>query len=326
MFSSLLPAPKYSVGKKIPQINVPSKSSSKALLSWTSQNSNELIVQNTNTTRTIANLHMNKDGSLNYSQTISAAANPGRQTQTSYEDTIPLKVRYPNLKHHFPKPSSDDEELQECIEETRDAINKILSSKLGVESKDKSEVSYYKYKTNEIINPNNNEEEGRGRERVLQIRDLQEDPMLPPKFKLRKNRHKEPSPPPPILKKTATKPLSKEEQQKWNIPAAISNWKNNQGFTISLDKRMLAANGGSSEDTSDALNIEKFGSLSSALEDADKQAREEITIRNQLMKELAIKEQQEKEQKLKELAEISRMERSKRRHSDSRNPVKKQRY
>lgn len=272
---------------------------------------------------------MNPDGSLNYSQTIALASTPeSRTSHTSYEDTIPLKKRFPSLKHYFPKPSIEETEL--CVSDTHEVIKNIIAEKLGIlDAKDeKDQVTYVKYESNSIIQPEGGEEGSRGR--TVEIRNFQEDPMLPPKFKLRKNRHKEPSPPPPILKKAEpVKTVTKEEREKWNIPAAISNWKNNQGFTISLDKRMMAANGGSqqtSEEMEELLNIEKFGDLSQALENADKQAREEITIRNTLMREQAIKDQQEKDQKIRELAEISRRERNKRSTSDDQQESKKRKY
>lgn len=224
-----------------------------------------------------------------------------RGAQSTYQDAIPLKKRYPNLRHHFPRYTREtcpDESLEICISETKKAIDKILGIE-GEDSKKKSAVSYVKYAAGD-------------EERTLEIRQVQVDPMLPPKFKLRKNRHREPSPPPPILKDTslATQKLTKEDREKWNIPAAVSNWKNNQGFALSLDDRIRAANSGDS--TSDVLNVEKFSTLSSALEGADKEARVEIAMRNRIRQEQAIKDQQEKEEKLRELAVRARNEKYRR--------------
>jgi SNW domain-containing protein 1 len=310
MLSTLLPKPK-TVGKRIPQLNSLSSTEYNATRVLgnrrpTPSSHHIQIVLDNDSKNTISKLRLNADGSLNYEQTIALGANSDKNVQTSFEDTIPLKERFPNLKHFFPKPTP--EEQRECIEETRIVINRLLNEKMGVldTRMAKGEVTHVEYNTRPLV-----DEPARGRQ--LHIREFQEDPMLPPKFKLRKNRQKEPSPPPPVLKQAPAKPLLKEEQREWNIPAAISNWKNNQGFTISLDKRILAANGGSVDINPDELlNLQKFGDLSLALEDADQKAREEITIRNNRMKELALKEQQEKELKLKELAEISRRERHKR--------------
>ncbi|ODV81918.1 uncharacterized protein CANTADRAFT_43791 [Suhomyces tanzawaensis NRRL Y-17324] len=312
MFSSLLPKPKHAPYD--PSLNVrvsrtTSRHSSQLL--HLPKSSNKTIIDNPHTNNTISKLHLNPDGTLDYNLTIASAT--GSNVQASYEDTIALKKRFPKLKHHFPRydlHTSPDSSLQKTVRETKKAIAALMNRGAGSSSKSTNEVSYVKYENNSLV-------EGEDRGRVIQIREFQEDPMLPPKFKLRKNRHKEPSPPPPILKNTnaSQTKLTKEDREKWNIPAAISNWKNNQGFTISLDKRVMAANGGKEEEVPD-LNIEKFGKLSSALENADKEAREEIRIRNEMMRELAIKEKQEKEAKLRELAEATRRERGKRANHD----------
>ncbi|CAH2351290.1 pre-mRNA-processing protein 45 [[Candida] railenensis] len=330
MFSSLLPIPKV-IGKQIPKSNRTQKNDpTKLMLTDSSSSSSTTIVHqpsDSKSSNVIKTLHLT-NGSLDYSKTIALASSSTRSVQSSYEDTIPLKVRFPHLKHFFPKPTK--EEIDECVADTAETIQKILSESLGVDkNQKKDEVSYVNYESKSIVGDvgDSDEVEGSGgRGRVLQIRNFQEDPMLPPKFKLRKNRHKDPSPPPPILKKNSSggAPLTKEDKEKWNIPSAISNWKNNQGFTISLDKRMAAND--QSQEGDLGLNVEKFGNLSQALEDADKKAREEITIRNELMRELAIKEQKEKEEKLRELAEASRRERYKRPSNESSNQSAKRRF
>ncbi|KAK6203317.1 component of the spliceosome [Scheffersomyces amazonensis] len=339
MFSSLLPLPKHSEyateSSKI-KVAVPKADKlSQKVLSIPMQVSSEKtsIIKSDNEVNngTISKLIVNKDGSVNYSQTIAISNNKdNRSVQTSYEDTIPLKKRYPNLKHHFPRfnlRDCPDNSLQTCVDDTRNVINKILNAKLGISAEtnssasssanSNSDVNIIKYTSNSLIQ---DEEESRGRERIIQVRQYVEDPMLPPKFKLRKNRHKTPSPPPPILKNVneLESKLTKEDREKWKIPAAISNWKNNQGFTISLDKRILAANGGSVPGESQLetnLNIEKFGNLSTALEDADRKAREEIRVKNEAAKLQAIKDKQEKELQLKRLADLSRNQRK--RHYDT---------
>lgn len=311
MFSSLLPAPKYATYDPTTKISLKTEQKSKSTIPRLVDNviTSKTITNIQPTSNAILNVQVNSDGSLNYSSTI-ALANflSSRRVQASYEDTIPLKLKYPNLKHHFPRydlETCPDDSLVKCLNETRAVIDKLIDQKNGIDPEAKAKVnetSFVKYTPNSLTNDSN--------ERVVQIKNYQEDPMLPPKFKLRKNRHREPSPPPPILKNTSStdNKLTKEDRDKWNIPAAISNWKNNQGFTISLDKRMLAANGGS--ESTAPINLEKFGKLSEALEKADKEARENIKIRNEILHEKALKEQQEKEMKLKELAEITRLERS----------------
>lgn len=65
----------------------------------------------------------------------------------------------------------------------------------------------------------------------------------------------------------------------------ISNWKNTGGFTIPLDKR-LAADGRGTQETS--IN-NKFAMLSEALYVSERKAAEELRMRNQIRKKMAIK-------------------------------------
>lgn len=316
MFSGLLPKPKHSAyirpengarvssGKNLSLLaTLPSQVTS------TFNSSTTTIIPNPNKLGTaLANLHIKSDGAVDYTATIAAAnANPARKVQASHEDTIPLKMRYPNLKHSFPRYSlanCPDDSLRECLEETKQIVDRLIDVKNGIDVEAKARdnaTSYVSY------TPSSFDEEETDRGRTFQIKTYKEDPMLPPKFKLRKNRHRTPSPPPPVLKKTTGPPLTKEEREKWHIPSAVSNWKNNQGFTIALDKRILAAHGGTSDTPLD-INLERFGNLSTALESAEKQAREDIKIRNELLKEKAAKQQREKEAALEELARRSRAE------------------
>lgn len=290
MFSSLLPKPKHTKYETIPVI-LPRKTVSKVLAAPRSTLTE--IVYDTNKTE----LHLNSDGTLNHAKTNAANA-ALNIVQTSYADTIPLKVRYPNLKHHFPRytlQTCPDDSLATCLEETRELINKILAKNEGVEESQDTVVNY----TPNSLDPENE------RGRTIEIRTYQEDPMLPPKHKLRKNREKAPSPPPPVLKAAPKAKVTKEIKDKWHIPSAVSNWKNNMGYAISLDKRVKAASGGSAGEGV-TVNMEKLSSLSQALSEADQQAREEIRIRNEHRKEEALREQQEKEKQLQKLVETSR--------------------
>ena len=79
-----------------------------------------------------------------------------------------------------------------------------------------------------------------------------------------------------------------------------------QGYTIPLDKR-LAADGRGLQTT--VIN-DKFASLSEALFTAESKAREAITLRAAMQKELLLKEKSKKESELRELAMKARMEKA----------------
>ena len=58
-----------------------------------------------------------------------------------------------------------------------------------------------------------------------------------------------------------------KEQQDWKIPPCISNWKNNRGFTMSLDKRLVADGRGLQDHT---IN-DNFAKLAQSLYMADRE-------------------------------------------------------
>ena len=108
------------------------------------------------------------------------------------------------------------------------------------------------------------------------------DPMMPPKNKhLKAPRGPEEDAPPPVLHAPAVK-LSKEEREKWDVPACISNWKNSRGYTIPLDKR-LAADGRGCRVDEGTVNS-NFANLSESLYLAEREAREEVRVRADVRK------------------------------------------
>ncbi|ODQ77991.1 hypothetical protein BABINDRAFT_163041 [Babjeviella inositovora NRRL Y-12698] len=183
---------------------------------------------------------------------------------------------------------------------TRAGLQKIIDAKMGNTPMAENASTYVKYSSNSLASSTTNE-------RIIKIQDIQEDPMLPPKHQLRKNRHRDPSPPAPVLRE-AIKPATAEEQKQWRIPSAVSHWKNPLGFTVSIEQRLAANNGGTLERSQAELNNTNFANLAEALSDADREAREGIKIRSQLQHQRLELEQREKEQRLRELADRARQE------------------
>ena len=144
------------------------------------------------------------------------------------------------------------------------------------------------------------------KQRVIQMVPKQIDPMQPPKHQHRKAPRGPADDPVPVLHAPPEK-LSKEEREAWNIPASISNWKNTRGYTIPLDKR-LAADGRGLRD--DATINPNFATLSESLYVAERQAREEVRMRAQVQKRLAVQEKERREEELRELALRARRERA----------------
>lgn len=135
--------------------------------------------------------------------------------------------------------------------------------------------------------------------------EAQVDPMEPPKHKHSKVPRGPGSPPVPVLHSPPRK-LTVEDQQAWKIPPCISNWKNQRGFIIPLDKRLAADGRGLQEVT---IN-NKFAMLSEALYISERKAAEDLQVRNQIRKKMAMREKTEREESLREMANRARLERS----------------
>ena len=111
--------------------------------------------------------------------------------------------------------------------------------------------------------------------------------MEPPKHLLQKALRGPGSPPVPVLHSPPRK-LTVEDRQSWKIPPCISNWKNARGYTIPLDKRLAADGRGLQEVT---IN-NKFAMLSESLYVAERKASEDLRIRNQIRKKMAMREKE----------------------------------
>ncbi|KAF2970063.1 hypothetical protein GQX73_g3501 [Xylaria multiplex] len=141
--------------------------------------------------------------------------------------------------------------------------------------------------------------------RIIKIVERQKDPMSLPKFKHKKIPRGPPSPPPPVLRSPPRK-LTAQDQEAWKIPPPVSNWKNPAGFTIGLDKRLVADGRG----LEDVTINDKFAQFSEALFMADRHAREEVRQRALMQQRLAEKEKAQKEDSLRMLAQKAREERA----------------
>lgn len=142
-------------------------------------------------------------------------------------------------------------------------------------------------------------------QRVIKMVEAQIDPLEPPKHKHTKAPRGPPSPPVPVLHSPPRK-ITVADQQAWKIPPCVSNWKNARGFIIPLDKR-LAADGRNQQEVT--IN-NKFATMAEALFIAERKATEDLKMRNDQRKKMALKEKEEREEALREMANRARMERA----------------
>jgi SNW domain-containing protein 1 len=131
-----------------------------------------------------------------------------------------------------------EEEVQATAEKTRAALEKLVNGK--IKAAQPKNVPDSQGKTSFIrYTPGQQNGEAGLKQRIIKMSDVVEDPLEPPRFKHKKIPRGPPSPPPPVLRSPPRKATA-AEQKEWMIPPCISNWKNNKGFTIPLDKRLAA--------------------------------------------------------------------------------------
>lgn len=217
-------------------------------------------------------------------------------------DLVPIANRSDLTEDDRAMVRPDAATINEVTERTKAALEKITHGKIKATQpkhvpKSNNDASYIRY------TPANAGAEGK--QRIIKMTEVQEDPLEPARFKHKKLPRGPGSPPAPVMHSPPRAPTA-EEQKDWMIPPCISNWKNNHGFTVPLDKR-LAADGRGLQDVHINDNFAKF---SEALYVADRHAREEVRARAQMQQLLAQKEKTQKEENLRLMAQRAREERS----------------
>ncbi|KAJ7217177.1 pre-mRNA-processing protein 45 [Mycena pura] len=245
-------------------------------------------------------LQVDSEGNVRYD----AIAHQGQRTdkiiQSQFKDLVPLLHRkdITDEDRSMERPSED--EVQETAERTRAALEKLVTGKIKAAQPKHvpdsvGQTSYIRY------TPGQQNGSAALKQRIIKMSTVVEDPLEPPRFKHKKIPRGPPSPPPPVLRSPPRK-ATPQEQKEWMIPPCISNWKNNKGFTIPLDKR-LAADGRGLQDVHINDNFAKF---SEALFVADRHAREEVRQRSLMQQKLAQKEKASKEENLRMVAKRAR--------------------
>ncbi|CEM37592.1 unnamed protein product [Vitrella brassicaformis CCMP3155] len=198
----------------------------------------------------------------------------------------------------------DEDVIEANLQRTKAALEATLEKKLSagaVKRQDAKDPTYIKYTPNQQAPGHNSG----CAQRMVAVVEKQLDPLEPPKFKHKRVPRGPPEAPPPVQHSPPRK-LTQQDQKEWKIPPAVSNWKNQKGYTIPLDKR-LQADGRHLQDST--IN-DKFAALSEDLYIAERKAREEIKLRNELRKRQKAQEEEMREQQLRSLAAKARAERS----------------
>ncbi|WVR03715.1 pre-mRNA-processing protein 45 [Kwoniella sp. DSM 27419] len=248
-------------------------------------------------------LQVDQDGLVRYDAIAQHGRAAGSKVQSSFKDLVPLANRTDVTEKERTMERPDAESVNETAERTRLALERITHGKIKAAQpkhvpKTNNDASYIRYTPA-------NQGAGEGKQRIIKMTEVQEDPLEPARFKHKKIPRGPDEPPPPVLQ-SPPRAVTAQDQKDWMIPPCISNWKNNKGYTVPLDKR-LAADGRGLQDVHINDNFAKF---SEALYVADRHAREEVRARSQMQQLLAQKEKAQKEENLRLLAQKAREERS----------------
>lgn len=167
-------------------------------------------------------------------------------------DLVPLSKRDEVKDKSLDRPS--ESAVLSTTERTRLALESITSGKIAsarpstVSLKDSSSSEYIRY------TPASTSDQGK--QRIIKMSTVAEDPLEPPRFKHKKIPRANDEAPPPVMQSPPRR-ATVQEQKDWQIPPCISNWKNNKGYTIPLDKR-LAADGRGLQDVSRVGSCGRF--------------------------------------------------------------------
>ncbi|KAF2172717.1 hypothetical protein M409DRAFT_16679 [Zasmidium cellare ATCC 36951] len=248
-------------------------------------------------------LQVDNEGKVKYDAIARRGHSENRVIHASFKDLIPLRQRADVGEISLEKPS--EEEVQESKERTQLALQTLVDGTLAaqkpknVKGTTRPEPTFVRYTPANQMGDNSKKQD-----RIMKIVQRQQDPMEPPKHKIKKVPRGPPSPPPPVMRSPPRK-LTAEDQEAWKIPPPVSNWKNPKGYTVPLDKR-LAADGRGLQDVT--IN-DKFAQFAEALHTADRHAREEVQQRQRMQQRLAEKEKEAKEEHLRQLAMRAREDR-----------------
>lgn len=255
----------------------------------------------TDTSQKTVPITTDSEGRIKYEAILDPNSN--KQIAARYEDLAARRFDEDELRR------PDPEEEAEITARTKAALEKVIDGKLsaaqttniGDEAQNSNGPTYIRYTPSQKgagFNSGSNQ-------RIIRLSEAPQDPLEPPKFKLKKAPKGPPSPPAPVMHSPPRK-LTVKDQQDWKIPPCISNWKNNRGYVIPLDKR-LAADGRGLQDVQ--IN-DGFAKLAESLYIAERNAREEVAKRAEVNHLLTAMEKEKKEEMLRRLAQEARMERA----------------
>lgn len=191
------------------------------------------------------------------------------------------------------------ESLNSIKSSTLNSIEKKLSfkdNKTNFTDNAKNQFIHYVPNNNSNINSltNNNNH------KLINIRSMPSDPCEPIKFKHRRMQ-KEPEPPVPVLR-SPPKKLSAKTVRKWNVPPCMSNYKNQKGYTVPIEMRIMS----DMRNNKDLKLSENFAKISDIINICEKESKLRIEERAKAKNSINLVNALKKEQELLIAAEAVR--------------------
>lgn len=181
-------------------------------------------------------LQVDESGRVRYDALARRGHDEKRVVFSQHKDLVPMDI-------HEGDPALDrpsEEQIQENLDKTRNALMKIVSGKSASDAQKLHSMTHGKAEPQFVrYTPQSLGTGQAGQTRIVRLSAVQEDPLEPPRFKHRKLPPRPGSPPAPVMHSPPRKATA-EEHKEWQIPPCISNWKNAKGYTIPLDKRLAA--------------------------------------------------------------------------------------
>jgi SNW domain-containing protein 1 len=245
----------------------------------------------------IVPLNVDAEGHIKYDVILRQNMRRDQRVFGQFSDLIERDLSEDNLS----RPSEEDQRRN--TDKTRAALGQIVNQKIAsaqpnsVEKEGGGAPTFIRYTPSQQGDSFNSG----AQQRIIRLQEMPVDPLEPPKFKHKKVPGGPPSPPVPVMHSPPRK-VTVEDQQAWRVPPSISNWKNLKGYTVPLDKRLVADGRGLLETQ---IN-DKFAKLSEALFIAERTARKEIETRQIISKKNLLKQREQREEDLRDLAAQAR--------------------
>jgi len=254
----------------------------------------------------VLSLRSDASGKARHDMVVQQFAKDGKRIQSQFTDLVEHRL---GANEQLARPTTEEE--ADTTARTKAALERLIGSSVSnarptkmwneQNSERHKQSKYFRYAPDEEA-PGYSEATS---QRIIKVMEAPVDPMAPPSVKHKKVPGGPPSPPVPVMHKQAKK-ITVAEQLAWKIPPCVSNWKNNKGYTVPLDKR-LAADGRSLRQPT--IN-NKFANLSEALYIAEQKASEEVRQRAEIQRQLTLKKKADKEEELRQKAMQARMSRA----------------